>query len=278
MSGFHESEGSLSSKLDSSIQSVNNTLSRGLTFNSYNHISHEQLKAAASEFVGLDILPESWWETPFNRDPDTPDDALPPAKPGLEVYFRMNELIEDQRRVRNMGASQYQDYKKTRKTVSESYEHEIEFGKSKLILESYNYLLLRKIIEEYGGSDPGLRSFYEIEALQKLLAWWEIYEIITQNGGPQSFWISPQFSHVPFYTIRATLMAADITRYPERKPEPSLQDDFSIVATILPYSDVFATEKYIAQLIKQTKMDKEYSCRVFTMREKYEFLTYLEEL
>ena len=71
-SHFHEDEGSLSSELDESLQSVANTLGHGLIFNPYHDISHEQLKEAAMSFAGLDIPDRPWWAIPFNRDPDRP--------------------------------------------------------------------------------------------------------------------------------------------------------------------------------------------------------------
>ena len=86
---------------------------------------------------------------------------------------------------------------------------------------------------------------------------------------------SPQFANSPFYSIYAKLRAADIVRFPDKEPEPSLLDDFQIIATVLPYTNVFATENYMAELIRQTRIDEEYGCRVFTMREKQEFLEYL---
>ena len=92
------------------------------------------------------------------------------------------------------------------------------------------------------------------------------------------FFVSPRFSNTPFLSIRSKLMAADIAHYPYLKPEPSLQDDFSIVATVLPYVDVFATDNYIAELIKQTRVGIEYDCRVFTMRQQGDMLEYLAEL
>ena len=47
---------------------------------------------------------------------------------------------------------------------------------------------------------------------------------------------------------------------------------------ILPYSDVLATENYLAELIRQTKLGEKYSCQPFTMRQRKDFLCHLEGL
>ena len=44
------------------------------------------------------------------------------------------------------------------------------------------------------------------------------------------------------------------------------------------YVDVFATENYIAELIKQTHLGSDHDCRVFTMRQKEDLLEYLSVL
>ena len=59
---------------------------------------------------------------------------------------------------------------------------------------------------------------------------------------------------------------------PGNKPEPSKMAGSHITAFVLPYADMLATENHFAKLIKQTHLDQEYNCRVFTMRQKQDFL------
>ena len=277
MSEFHESEGSLSSELDESLQSVTNILGHGLTFNSYSDISHEQLKEAAMSFAGLDASLRSWWTIPFNRDPDTPAAHSHFVAPPLEVYLRLDALIEESRRLRNeVGALQYRKYKEGRRRLQHSYEDEIRFQRLQLLWEGYRGVSVA--IQDPNGTAPGWEAINELVESQYEQRWSEIARILNQGRGPGPFLLSTEFLGVPFLDIRATLMAADIVRFADRLPEPSFQDDMSIVAMILPYSDVFATENYMAELMRQTKLGGNYSCRVFTMRQRDEFLHCLERL
>ena len=277
MSEFHESEGSLSSELDASLQSVTNILGHGLAFNAYSDISHEQLKEAAMSFAGLDVPHRSWWTIPFNRDPDTPATDSHFVAPPFEVYLRLDALIEEQRRLRNqVGALQYRKYKEGRRRLQNSYEDEIRFQRLQLLWEGYRGVSVA--IQEPNVIAPGWEAINELVASQYEERWSEIARMLNQGRGPQLFLSSTEFLSVPFLDIRATLMGADIVRFANRSSEPSFQDDMSIVAMILPYADVFATENYIAELIRQTKLGKNYSCQVFTMRQRNEFLRYLEGL
>ena len=134
MSMFHEAEGSLSSDLDTSLRSVTSLMGRGLTFNSHSDISHEQLKEAAMSFAGLDVPQRPWWTIPFNKDPDTPAIDSDFVAPTLEVYLRLDTLIDEGRRLRNeVGAIQYWKYKEARRTLQNSYRDEIWFQRFQLL-------------------------------------------------------------------------------------------------------------------------------------------------
>ncbi len=70
----------------------------------------------------------------------------------------------------------------------------------------------------------------------------------------KAFMSSDQFYEIPFLSIRAKLMAADIVYAGSQTPEPSLLEDFDIAATIVPFANFFATENYLPELIKKTKV------------------------
>ena len=89
---------------------------------------------------------------------------------------------------------------------------------------------------------------------------------------------SSQFLRVPLLSNYAKLLEADKLKFPNRKVEPSLQDDFRIAAMVIPYSKVFATENYLAELIKQTGISEEYDCDIYTMRQKQDLLSEITRL
>ena len=277
MSDFHESEGSLSSELAAHLQGVDNALSRGLTFNSWFSICHAQLISAASSFAGIELPSVPWWHIPFNRDPDILDKDLRAAKAGMSLHFRFISLIAEQRRLRNeVEPSMYRDYKEERKSVGLLFEDEVSFSRGQLIWEGYLGVL--NALNAPGVISADWDMIYRDVAADREHQWREIEGIVSQSQNPTHFLTSPDFDDVHFINIRSQLMAADIVKFPARKPESSLHDDLSIAATVLPYSDVFATDSYIAELIRQTKLDNYYSCRVFTMRRREEFLNQITEL
>ena len=47
-------------------------------------------------------------------------------------------------------------------------------------------------------------------------------------------------------------------------------------AFVLPHADMLATENYMAELIRQTGLDKEYDCRVYRMKQKEDLLNELQ--
>ena len=274
-SPFHESESSFNSKLYDPLWNVSEGLSRGLSFNSHTDISHKQLVGAALEFTGHLAPTNPWWRVPFNRDPDTSVSNIPRHE--ILVHLSVEELAEEQKRLRdNIQTPMYHKYKEMRRGYSLSYEDEVKYSKTQLFEEGYRGPMMALALPEV--SAPGWDPLLTHIAWEQMNRYEELIRICDQRGGLDTFLDSPQFSKAPFLSIRAKLMAADIARFPRRKPEPSLQDDFSIVATVLPYADVFATENYIADLIKQTHVGSDYDCRVFTMRQKDDLLEYLSAL
>ena len=275
----HLDESSLSSRLNTDLRSVDNTLSRGISFNSHVDISHEQLLQAASAFARINVSSENWWRIPFNRDPDTSASMQPCSAGGMEVFLTSAEMVDESRRVRNLVSGPlYHNYKEHRKRSNLSYPDEVKFNMVQLLRESY--VGLDKGISLLGETPPGWEAFHWMTVHNQELRFEEIVQICRTRAvdGFKKFLSSEEFSATPFFSVRAKLMAADIVYNSCRAPEPSLLEDFTMVGTVLPYSNVFATENYIAELIRVTKLDRSFDCRVFTMRQKDDFLNLLSKI
>ena len=223
----------------------------------------------------IDVASENWWRVPFNRDPDTPDIMLSHPTSSIEVFLTSYEMVNENRRVRSqVSAPTYQSYKEYRKKINLSYLDEVTFTRHQLLWESY--CASDEAISSLGESRPDWSVAMDLmTTLQQQQRLMEIGQICKKGDGFEAFLSSHEFFAVPFLSVRAKLMAADVVYESHREPEPSLQDDFSIVATVLPYSSVFATENYIAELIRKTKIADDYDCQVFTMRRKQELLDLL---
>ncbi len=105
-----------------------------------------------------------------------------------------------------------------------------------------------------------------------------LLRIAERGRGLEAFVDSPQFSKVPFLSNYAKLLVADKMKCPDKRVEPSLQDDFRIAAMVIPYSKIFATENYLAELIKQTGISDEYDCEIYTMRQQQYLLDEITRL
>ena len=274
-SSFHESEASYGSRVKDSLWYVARLLSRELSFNSSIHVNHQQLLEAATDFAKQDFPDIPWWTIPFNRDPDAEMEA-PPEIP-VEVHISMDELFAEGKRLRDgIQVSQYHAFKRERQQHGLSFIAEVEFGRNQLFEEGYLGMVFAIGLSEVAESP--LEPLYRQVAFEAVERCKEIVDICDLGDGLGMFMKSAQFAKSPFLSIYAKLRAADIVRFPEQVPKPSQLDDYQIIATVLPYANVFATENYMADLIRQTGVGSEYDCLVFTMRQKQELLEYLMSL
>ena len=143
-----------------------------------------------------------------------------------------------------------------------------------------SYVGLDKGISLLGETPPGWEAFHWMTVHNQERRFEEIVQICRTRAvdGFREFLSSDAFHATPFLSVRAKLMAADIVFASRRIPEPSLLEDFSMVGTVFPYSNVFATENYIAELIRVTKLDRSFDCRVFTMRQKDDLFNLLSNV
>ena len=274
---FHESESNLSTKLNTAIRNMDDSLSRGLSFNPSHDICHEQLVEAANALSSESMPARPWWALPFNQDPDSPDSASLLLIGGIKVLLTLQLLVDEDRRIRTkVSTPMYKKYKESRIQYGLNYEDEVTCSRIQILLENYYAFNDAESILRQGFPDwnPILAEVFSTQRRRFV----EIGKLCDKAEGIETFLWSPEFSNAPFFVIRAKLMASDIVFAPERRPENSLLADFDIAATIVPYADVFLTEHYLAELLRKTKVAEGYGCRVFTMRQKEEVLQYFAGL
>ena len=278
-SQIHESESNFSSRLSADLKSMDNGLSRGLSFNYAHEMCDKQLLEAASKFAEVDTLEEPWWQIPFNRDPDIPDSTFPRATRALEVFVTVQLLVNEKWRVRNeVTAPMYKQYKETRTERNLSYGDEVEFSRIQLFYEHYHIFdnaepILKQVSSLWESMVPTLHHERQMQLV-------ELAKICDLGEGIAKFMSSKEIANTPFLSIRSKLMAADVVHGNLRVPEPSLLDDFDMAAMVVPYVDVLATENYLAELLRSTGIARDYGCNVYTMRQqqKDSLLNFLSEL
>ncbi len=274
---MHTTESNFDAKRRADFLSVDNTISRGLSFNESDQISHDQLIMAASAFAGTEQANTPWWWIPFNRDPDVADSALPRPSSGIEVFVAFEAWVNEERRMRNqIGAPLYRKYKDARKALKLSYQDEVKFSRRQLFHEGH--FGIAEALSLAGDVPAGFDVLYHNSVTRQHMRTLEISGICDRGAGITAFMTSDEFTQAPYLSIRAKLMAADIVNYADRRPENSLLSDFDIAATVTPYVDIFATENYLAALLRTTHVDTEFECKVFTMRQRDALLEYLTAL
>ena len=265
-SPLHMSKSNFDSRRNSDSRSVDNAISGGLSFNPSEQTSHNQLLEAVSQFTGVESSAKPGWRLPFNRDPDVPVSMIPRRRTGIEVIVTFDEWVNEERRLHNqVGAAMYRKYKETRKAIYLSYQDEVKFSRCQLFREGYSGIT--EATCQLGETPAGFGEMYRMSVLQQLSRLMEIQQICETGAGLRAFMCSDEFHDAPYLTVRAKLMAADIVYHNNRNPESSLLTDFAIAATVAPYVDVFATENYLAELLRRTGVAGDYGCDVCTMRQ-----------
>ena len=273
-SPLHESESNFSYKLSSDIRSMDNALSRGLSFNSSVEICGNQLLESASKFAGSQLSAAPWWRIPFNRDPDLPDGTFPRPQSDLEVFMTVQKFVDEARLIRNeVAAPMYKQYKDGRAEQNLPYPDEVGFNRIQLFLDHYLVFEDAESVLKESYPDWGILVSVEVRERHQRLE--ELRQVCDMAGGIVPFLWSNDFETAPFLNIHARLVAADIVHHSARKPEGSLLDDFDMASSVVPYVDVFATENYLAELLRKTGIASEYGCSVYTMRQKDELLDFI---
>lgn len=237
-------------------------LSRGLSFRNFTAVAYEQIAEAARRFCGAPPVDRPWWAIPFNRDPDTGVAELEDEGPFLAHFPSGDELVRYRLASRQHSTDEYVEYKRSRTGLGQTLEDEVELSRLQYLAAMYS---APQRVELGTGVDDlmyllGASVMKEDQAI--------LGRILRDCSEPKGLVNSTQMKETPFLIVRSWLMAADIVNFPDSKPEPSLGTDFDIVAMTLPFSDYLATDAYLAELIRQTKLDQLFSCKVYSMKQK----------
>jgi hypothetical protein len=169
--------------------------------------------------------------------------------------------------------NKYWNYKKCCRGERKTYADELEYQKKELVLEMFmpppmlniKPSKLEQLLQLIGQA--GVIEFHN-----------SVDKILEQSANPTGFFVSPQLLDCPFIYIWASLMAADIFFYPDNEPERSLFTDFEIMASLLPYVNILATDSYISQLIRSSKLLNRFNTHIFTVKQRKSLVSKLRSL
>jgi hypothetical protein len=276
-SPFHREESEQSDRVKSIVWYVVEELSQGLSFHYSTQIFHEQIASASYAYCGKEPPHIPQWAVAFNKDPFELVEAESLQGQILVHLESSEQLIENYRSTTNLVADIYGEFKANRRRVSHSFEQEVDYLKYQLLIETF--LPPQLLLQAYPQLDDELGQLGSIAGSQEQRRMSRILmKVLSNYPDPSGFWGSQQLLNSPFLKIRASLMAADIFFYPDKTPTPSLNTDFDIVATALPYVDLLATDNHMAELIRQAKLSQQFSAQVYSMNQRHQLLEALRNL
>ncbi len=270
-SPFHTEESELGHRVKDFIWHFVEQLGYGLSFKSHPEIMECQVVAAARAYCNLPTTQRLTWEVAFNRDPQVPIGQL--SKPALLVSFpNSQEFNEYLRLSRTSIADEYWTYKVHCKGKRQTYADELEAQKKQLVLEIFKPRLTLNI------KSSKLEQFLNLLGLAGVIQFHRsVCETLQHSADPEGFFVSTQLLDCPYIHVWASLVAADIFFHPEKTPTASLFMDFEIVASVLPYIDILATDSYIYELIRNARPSERFSAHIFTVRQREALLAELRK-
>ena len=264
---FHREESEQSTRVKGYVWHLVESLGYGLAFRSSEEIHYDQLASAAYSYSGRQGPSLPGWRSAFNQDPQQPVDPTAAQGQILVHLESPGELIDYYRDTTGLVADVYRNFKLTRQGQSSSFESEVIYLKYQLLYETF--IQAEALIRAYPELDNDLSAIGSISQSQSQA---RLLRIFNDCGVSNEFSRSQELLECPFLHCRASLMAADICFYPDMVATPSLNTDFDIVASVLPYVDILATDNHMAELISQAKLSERFSAKVCSMNRRVELL------
>lgn len=258
-SNFHHIESAWASKvLETKALEILKNLSRGVSVRDWRDILDMQLGRAVDRFFGEKAAPfcreEAFYETPQKLSTGLYFDCTVTTK--IKELFTLSLKRRKALRKEFLGESPKQLPRETlkffktkrdnerRALVSDYFKQPCLKGHlSNYIIDAYRINSdSKKILERYREADLNFNYFGE-------------------------FVDSSELRGVPLVDIVSSLNAAIIAYEGARRPQPGDFYDVLIVATILPYCDVLATDNFMKSLIvDRLELDEKYSVEVFSQK------------
>jgi hypothetical protein len=273
-SQFHREESAQDERIKRIVWPLVEEFSRALEFHKSTQILDNQVALAGLAYYGKEPPHVPGWAVAFNKDPLEPVQHLAHLEsPG--------GLIDNNRDVVALITGVYGEFKTARHGESITLTQHVDFYKKQLVVEAYFVSpedLLRHFPEQLNNPSGRIGSTVVKQRQQSIF---KLLSLCSDSVGIwpfNDFWNSKELLACPFLTVRASLMAVDISSYPEKHLTTSLNNDFEMVASVLPYVDMLATENYMAEIIRQAKLSQRFKARVFSRRQVPDLLETLEKL
>jgi len=267
---FQRDEAEFDKRIEHAVWQVICDLSLGLEFQRYETILELQREDAAFKFLGKNPPPREPWFAAFKSDPHDPVQSRMNCdafgiKHRIEVHFfsPSEEVLEHDRQVKK----RWEDTAKwlLRQPTFSDWHKELSVQKSGLV----DTLLgpgAFNVIANQGASDSSVDKFVaasNMSRLEEKLARLGKIGITPQNLA--DFFNSDELLNTPHIDIRCSINTVIVQNYRDRTPKGSDPGDAAIMATVLPYSDVVTTDRFMKEiLVNRLCFDEKYECEIFS--------------
>ncbi len=268
---FHRYESEKSMRVKDFVWKLVEELSNGLSFKHGVDIYCGQVVTAALDYCGLPRPDVPSWAVAFNRDPNQPAGSNH-HRSRILVHLSTPEGLVNYFRTSDVAISGiYNNFKRGRRGKSQSYVGEADVQKRQFVYET--------LLCPPPETPPELDRFVGSLGRSRMIEFQRnIADILNHSDSPRQFVASPNLLECPFVHIRASLMAADVYFSPQKLASASLNVDFDIVASVLPYVDILATDGYVSELINRSGLRDRFRAKVFPMKERRALMQTLREL
>jgi len=263
-------EAEFDTRIEYAVWQVICDLSLGLEFLPWGIVLELQIKDAAFKFLGKNPPQRKSWSLAFKSDPQTTVEKRMSCDAfGIEhqihvhLFSPSEELLNHDRRLKERWVDEAKA--SLRQPTFGDWNKRILVQKSAFVNSFLGYDAYNRITEQLASNDllDKLVANRNIYKLKDRLAQLEKIGITPQNAA--DFFVSDELLSMPFIDIFCSINAVIVQDYKNRLPRGSDYRDTAIMATVLPYSDVVTTDKFIKYiLVERLCFDKKYKCEIFS--------------
>jgi len=259
---FQREEASFDTRIDEAVGVIIDGLSRGLKFNTYKEILDLQIEEAAYKFLGKDPPQREIWAIGFTSNPQASvrsrvQGGYPYPNWGVGASPLSENEIAEYRRQQKARWAAYAE------RTLEPYTR----GNWDETLRRDKLYFVDCILGRQARADAEMSNSFGSSADMKDLTdrLGRLHEIGITGGNVSDFFQSDELLNSPFIDIHSSIRTAAAKYFPKRRQRGSDLRDPVILASVLPYSDVVTTDRFMKHLaVACLGLEKKYKCRIFS--------------
>jgi len=260
---FQQEEASFDARIEEAVGRIIDELSQGLKFNTWKDILDLQIEEAAYKFLGKDPPQRETWAIAFTSNPQASvrsgvRGGYPYPNYGVDASpLSQNEIVKYKRQQK----ARWVDY--AGGTLKPYTRHSWDETLRRDKLYSVDCILGPKawadaeMLNKFGSSA-------DMQELTDRLV--RLLEIGITGGNFMDFLKSDELLNSAFIDIHSSIRTAAAKYFPKRKQKGSDLRDPVMLASVIPYSDMVTTDKFMKHLsVTCLGLEQKYKCKIFSL-------------